>query len=219
MCPAPDYKAFALNASGFNAFVAGRPSEEDAKSAALEQCQKQADSAQPSRRCELYAVGNAVVYPHGRPPVPPSPWIRRDPSTERAFAASEVPIVREPGKARIEHIYLPGRKSKTLAIGPGGAFFFNLGADSIEESARRVLETCGAVIGVACMIVAADDVFVVPVPTTLKAIGFFRADRNTSIAADARDGVARSLADAPGGWSAVAVGASGRPGACAEGRE
>jgi adenylate cyclase len=32
------------------------------------------------------------------------------------------------------------------------------------------------------------------------------------IAADARDDVARRLADAQGGWSAVAVGASGRPG-------
>jgi len=71
-----------------------------------------------------------------------------------------VPIVRDPGKARIETTYPPGRKSKTLAIGPGGAFFFNFGADSTEESARRILETCGAVIGVACMIVAADDVFV-----------------------------------------------------------
>ena len=62
------------------------------------------------------------------------------------------------------------------------------------------------------MIVAADDVFVVPVPTTLKAIGFFRAERNPSIAADARDDLARRLADASSGWNAVAVGTSGRPG-------
>jgi adenylate cyclase len=62
------------------------------------------------------------------------------------------------------------------------------------------------------MIVAADDAFVVPVPTTLKAIGFFHADRHPSIATDARDDVARKLADAPSGWNAVAVGTSGRPG-------
>ncbi len=210
--PAAEFKALALNANGTFGSIIGQPSEEAAKSAALEQCQKRADAIQSPRKCELYAVGNAVVYSHGRPPVPPTPWVRRDPSTERAFAAKEVPIVRDPGKARIETVYPPGRKSKTLAIGPGGAFFFNIGADNIEESARRVLETCGAVIGVACMIVAADDVFVVPVPTTLKPIGFFRADRNASITADARDDVARRLADAPGGWSAVAVGTSGRPG-------
>jgi hypothetical protein len=208
----PDYKAFALNTSGINSFVTGRQNEEDAKTAALEQCQKQADSTQPPRKCELYAVGNMMVYPHGRPPMPPTPWIRRDPATERPFAAKDIPIVRDPGKNRLETLYPPGRKSKTLAIGPGGAFFFNFAADNIEESARRILETCGAVIGVACMIVAADDAFVVPVPTTLKAIGFFRPDRNPSIAVDARDEVARKLADAPGGWNAVAVGTSGRPG-------
>jgi class 3 adenylate cyclase len=209
---AADYKAFALNANGNNYFATAQPNEEAAKNAALEQCQKRADATTAPRKCELYAVGNTMVYPHGRPPVPPLPWIRHDPSTERPFVAKEVPIVRDPGKTRIESVYPSNRKSKTLAIGPGGAFFFNSNADSIEESARRILETCGAVVGVACMIVAADDVFVVPVPTTLKAIGFFQADRNPSIAADARDDLARRLADASSGWNAVAVGTSGRPG-------
>jgi adenylate cyclase len=61
------------------------------------------------------------------------------------------------------------------------------------------------------MIIAADENFVVPVPTTLKAIGF-RADRHPSIVADARDDLARKLADATTGWSTVAVGTAGRPG-------
>jgi hypothetical protein len=121
-----------------------------------------------------------------------------------------VPIVREPGKVRIENVYPSTRKSKTLAIGPGGAFFFNSGAETIEESARRILETCGAVVGAPCMIVAADDVFVVPVPSM--AIGFFWADRHPSIATDSRNDLARKLADASSGWSAVAVGTAGRPG-------
>jgi class 3 adenylate cyclase len=210
--PAGDYKAFALNANGVNIFVAGQQSEEAAKNAALEQCQKRADATPLPRKCELYAVGNSVVYAHGRPPVPPVPWIRHDPVTERPFAAKEVPIVRDPGKARIEGIYPQGRKSKTLAIGPGGAFFYMIGLESMDEAARRILETCGAVVGVPCMIVAADDSFVVPVPTALKAIGFFHAERHPSIAVDARDDVARKLADASSGWNAVAVGASGRPG-------
>ena len=210
--PAADYKALALNTNGVNVFVSGQQNEEAAKNAALDQCEKRADAVQPVRRCELYAVGNTVIYQHGRPPMPPLPWIRHDPSTERPFAAKDVPIVRDPGKARIETVYPSARKSKTIAIGPAGAFFFNTGADTVEESARRILETCGAVVGVACMLVAADDVFVVPVPTTLKAIGFFRPERNPSIAIDAKDDVARKLADASSGWNVVAVGASGRPG-------
>jgi class 3 adenylate cyclase len=210
--PAADYKAFALNANGVNVFIAGQPNEEAAKNAVLEQCQKRADNSLPIRKCELYAVGNAMVYPHGRPPLPPPPWIKHDPSTEKPFATKDVPIVRDLGKARIESVYPSAHKSKTIAIGPGGAYFFNYNAESVEESARRILETCGAIVGIACMVVAADDAFVVPVPTTLKAIGFFRPERNPSIAVDAKDDVARKLADASSGWNAVAVGTAGRPG-------
>ncbi len=86
------------------------------------------------------------------------------------------------------------------------------GIDSLEESNRRSLESCGALAGVACMIVAADDVFVVPVPALMQATGFFQAASNAAIAANARDDVVRKLADAPTGWSAVAVGTAGRPG-------
>jgi adenylate cyclase len=107
---------------------------------------------------------------------------------------------------------MPGRKSKAIAVGPGGQMFFYFAQDSAEEAVRRSLESCGAVAGVACKVIAVDDAFVVPAPTTLKATGFFRAASNASIAAEARADVARKLADSSGGWSAVAVGAAGRPG-------
>jgi class 3 adenylate cyclase len=210
--PAADYKAFALSTTGNNAFVTGQQNEAAAKNAALEQCQKRADAVQSPRRCEIYAVGSMVVYPHGKPPVPPPPWVRHDPSTEKLFVVKNIPLVRDAGKARLESNYMPGRKSRSIAIGPGGQFSFNNGVDTVEDSMRRNLESCGAFAGVACMIVAVDDVFVVPVPTTLKVIGFFRAANNVSIAADARDEVTRKVADAQSGWNAVAVGASGRPG-------
>jgi class 3 adenylate cyclase len=210
--PAADYKAFALSTTGNNAFVTGQQNEAAAKNAALEQCQKRADAVQSSRRCEIYAVGSTVVYPHGKPPVPPPPWVRHDPSTEKLFVVKNIPLVRDPGKARLESNYMPGRKSRSIAIGPGGQFSFNNGVDTVEDSMRRNLESCGAFAGVACMIVAVDDVFAVPVPTTLKVTGFFRAANNASIAADARDEVTRKVADAQSGWNAIAVGASGRPG-------
>jgi len=77
---------------------------------------------------------------------------------------------------------------------------------------RRALESCGGIAGVPCMIVALNDNFVVPIPASLKITGFFKAAGNTAISADARDDVARRLADASSGWNAVAVGAAGRPG-------
>ncbi|HYS88990.1 MAG TPA: adenylate/guanylate cyclase domain-containing protein [Bradyrhizobium sp.] len=209
---AADTKAMALNITGSYAFAVGQQNEEAAKGAAVEQCQKKADDIQSPRKCELYAVGNTIVYPHGKPPLPPQPWIRHDPSIEKPFAAGEMPLVRDAGKARLESYYAPGRKTKSIAMGPGGQFFYNIGVEAIEDSARRNLESCGAVTGVACMIVAIDDAFVVPVPSTLKVTGFFQAAISSSIAAHARDDVSRKLANASSGWSAVAVGASGRPG-------
>ena len=210
--PAGDYKALAMTNSGINAFVVNQPSEEAARSGALEQCQKRVENLQPPRKCELYAVGNTVVYIHGHLPVPPTPWIKRDQSTEKPFAAIEIPLLREPGKARIDNIYAPGKKTKALAIGPGGQFFYLTGQESADEAARRTLEGCASVTGVPCMVVALDDVFVVPVPTTLKAIGFFQAATNSSIASEAKADVVRRLSNAPTGWNAVAVGISGRPG-------
>jgi class 3 adenylate cyclase len=209
--PAADFKAIATTISGVNAFVVGQPSEDAAKTAAIEQCQKRAEQINAPRRCEVYALGNTVVYPHTKPPVPPLPWIRHDPVTERPFVADEVPMIRDQGKTRLENAYTPGRKTKAIALGPGGQFFFSTAAEAVDEAARRNLESCGALAGVACMIVALDDVFVVPVPRTMKVTGFFRREDARMIAAAARDDVFRKLGDASG-WTAVAVGAAGRPG-------
>jgi adenylate cyclase len=210
--PAADFKAFSLNVGGFSASVTAQPSEEAAKSAAVEQCQKRADAAQSPRKCELYAVGDTVVYAPGKPPMPSLPWIRHDAGTEQPFAAKNVPLTRDGGKARLEAVYAPARKNKALALGPGGALFFPIALDSVEEAVRRALESCGGIAGVPCMIVALNDNFVVPIPASLKITGFFKAAGNTMISADARDDIARRLADASSGWNAVAVGTAGRPG-------
>jgi class 3 adenylate cyclase len=207
-----DHKAFALNVNGIFAAVTGQPSDEIAKNLAIEECQKKADAVQSPRKCEIYAVGNTVVYPHGRPPMPPLPWLRHDPSTQKPFAVKDIPLVRDPGKARLENLYVTGRKSKSIAFGPGGNFIFYANGETSEESVRRTLETCGALAGVACLILAIDDNFVVPIPTNFKVTGFFRVENNAAIAADTRKDVIREFAESPSGWNAVAVGASGRPG-------
>jgi adenylate cyclase len=207
-----DHKAFAVTVGGTPGFVLGQPSEEAAKTAALELCQKRADNFVPQRRCELYAVGDRLVYQHGPPPMPPTPWMRRDPSTERAFVVKDVPMLRDVAQTRLESVFVPGRRSKSVVLGPTGQMFFNFGQDSVEESLRRNLETCGAVVGVACTVVSVDDVFVVPVPSVMKATGFFHAGSSNSIVANARDDVARQLGDASSGWNAVAVGTGGHPG-------
>ena len=61
------------------------------------------------------------------------------------------------------------------------------------------------------MVIAVDNIFVVPVPSTMKAIGFFRATTEPLIAPEMRPEVARRLGNATKGWKAVATGLSGRP--------
>jgi hypothetical protein len=205
------YKAFALNIGGVVGYSFRQPSEDAAKTLALDQCWRRAQNAPSQRKCELYAVGNTVVYPHP-PPMPRAPWVRHDAATERPFVTKDMPLVHDQTRERLEKSYLSARKPKSIAIGPGGQFSYHSDSESIGESTRRSLEFCGALAHVPCMIVTVDDVFVVTVPRLMNATGLFYAATSPSIAAGARDDLARKLNEASTGWNAVAVGTSGHPG-------
>jgi class 3 adenylate cyclase len=208
--PAADHKALAISTAPIG-FSTGQADDATAQAAALDMCQKRADALAQPRKCELYAVGNTVVYAHGRPPMPPGPWVIRDPSIERPLVVSEIPLLREPAKATVERNYLPAHAPKALALGALGGFFYLFGQESADEAARRVLELCGNNSGVPCLVVAVDDDFVVPVPTAMKATGFFHAASADAISPSLREDVARRLGNA-GGWSAIAAGTAGKAG-------
>ena len=207
---AADHKALAIS-PGQMGFITGQADDDTAKSAALDVCQKRADVLPQQRKCEVYAVGDTVVYAHGRPPLPPPPWVAPDQSIARPLAVNDIPLVRDTGKATIEKSYVPGHAQKALALGPLGGFFFLMGQESTDEAERRVLELCGHNAGVPCLLVGLNDNFVVPVPMTMKATGFFRPAAAGMIAADLRDALERRLGNG-GGWTAVAVGAGGQVG-------
>jgi class 3 adenylate cyclase len=209
--PGPDHKAIAISflAGGF---ITDQTDDETAKAAALQACQRNTDNINSNVRCELYAVGNTVVSARGRSPMPPPPWLARDPSIETPFAGKDIPLVDGNIRAILGRNYPNARKPKALAVSPQGQQGLYGNQSSVEEAVRRSLEACGIRAGVACMIVAVDDVFVVPISTTMKVVDFFRAASNPAIAVEARDEVVRRIGNAPGGWNAVAVGAGGRPG-------
>jgi len=56
-------------------------------------------------------------------PVPPLPWIRRDPSIEQPFVAKDVPLTRDFAKNRFETLYVPARKNKAIAVGQAAPIF------------------------------------------------------------------------------------------------
>jgi adenylate cyclase len=98
---APDHKALAIS-TGPIGFTSGQADDETAKTVALDICQKRADALPQQRKCELYALGNTVVYAGGRPPMPPTPWVRHDPATTRPLVANDIPLMKPAGKAAVE---------------------------------------------------------------------------------------------------------------------
>jgi adenylate cyclase len=207
---AADHKALAIS-SGPIGLITGQADDDGAKAAALDICQKRADALPQPRKCELYALGNTVVYARGRPPMPPTPWFVHDSAIERPLVANDIPLIADNRKTGVEKNYLPGRKSKALVVGPAGGDTFFMGQESDDEAARRSLELCGINAGVPCQVVAVDENFVVPIPTTMKAVGLFRPSNSPAIAPALRNDLASRLANS-GGWTAVATGADGRPG-------
>jgi class 3 adenylate cyclase len=213
--PAADHKALAIS-SGPIGLSTGQADDDTAKAAALDMCQRRADTLQQPRKCELYAVGNTLVFTRGRPPMPPTPWVTHDSSIERPVVAADVPLMRDAGKTTVDRSYLPAHSPKALALGPLGGFYYLTGQQSDDEAVRRALELCGNNAGVPCLLLALNENFVVPVPMTMKATGFFRAANADAIAPGLRDDVARRLANGSG-WTAVAAGASGKAGVALRG--
>jgi len=178
----------------------------------LDICQQRGDALTPPRKCELYAVGTTVVYAGGHPPMPPTPWFTHDPLIEKPLVSKDIPLVSDNIKSTVEKFYLPGHNSKALAVSSSGFYTYYFNQGSADEAARRALEVCGGRAGVPCLIVAIDDSFVVPIPTTMKVVSIFRSASAGAIAPELRDELARRLGNAAGGWTAVATGTGGRIG-------
>jgi hypothetical protein len=209
--PAPEHKALAISINRMG-FTTGQQDDETAKRAALASCIRATEALGSKNKCQLYAVGNNVVFAGGNPPMPPPPWLIRNPSIERPFASKDLPLMSEGRRAFLERSYVPAGKSKALALGPNGGESHYLNVASPDEAIRRALEACGYGAGVACMVMAVDDVIVVPIPIKMKVNGFFHVGSNEAIAPELRDSLTRRLGNATNAWNGIAVGANGRPG-------
>jgi DNA-binding winged helix-turn-helix (wHTH) protein len=209
--PAPDHKALAISVFR-GGFVTAQKNEETAKAAALDACQQATDLVDPAARCEIYAIGNSVVSPRGEPPMPPEPWIVRDPKVETPFTVKDVPLINDRSRATLETMAKKDLTPWAVALGQlrTAAIFYN--QSNAEEAMRRSLELCGLRSGAPCIIAIVDGVFVVPIPTAMKVVGLFHARSSNAVAQDAREDVAHRIRNAANGWHAVAVGTNGRPG-------
>jgi hypothetical protein len=209
--PAPDHKALAISFSRAG-YVTGQSDDATAKAGAIDSCNRATAAAGTKNQCYLYAVGSTVVFAGGNPPLPPAPWVIRNAAIETPFDSAKLPLVTDSVRKSWATTYPKARKSKSLALAPAGVHFYYQGTSSPDEAIRRSLETCGYTAGVACMIVAVDDSFVVPIPITMKVTGFFHIAGNVQIALDQQAALARRFGNATNAWNGVAVGVGGNPG-------
>jgi adenylate cyclase len=126
------------------------------------------------------------------------------------FELSRVPLLTERRRLLIKH-FQDWRRPRALAMSATGRYGAQIG-ETTEEANRRALEWCGHNSGLACIVLAVDDVFVVPIPSSMKIVGLVQSGPIDVIAPQLRDDVARRLHNSRSGWNAVAVGASGRVG-------
>jgi adenylate cyclase len=196
-------------------FVTAQPNKAMAQAAALNTCQEIADRQRdrvglPRAECELYATGNEVISNRGYPPMPVPPWLVRDSTIEVAFELSRVPLLTERRRPFIK-AFQNWRKPRALAMSATGRYGAAAG-ETTQEAIRRALEWCGHNSGLACIVLAVDDVFVVPIPNSMKVVGLVQSGPLNVIASELRDDVAQQLHNSRTGWNAVAVGGSGRSG-------
>jgi hypothetical protein len=209
--PAPDFKALALSSHTLG-FTTDQPDEVTARNGAMAACQRAMEAQHVRSQCEIYAVGPRIVSNRGRPPMPPLPWIVANSGVETPFSAKDVPLVTESRRHAIEAEYAVGRKPKALALSATGFFNDYHSQSNTDEAVRRALERCGSNSGTACMIIALDDQFIVPIPKSMRVVGIFQPNTMNAIAPELRDEVSRRLGNATNGWNALAVGASGNVG-------
>jgi class 3 adenylate cyclase len=213
---APGHKALAFSSRRV-AFMTAQADDQAAANGALESCQRATDATRgPPVKCEVFAIGDIVVSPRAHPPVPPQPWVVHNSAVEKALSVPDIPLINEFARTNIERNYLQAQASKALALSPRGHIGFFINQTSADEASRRALEFCGSNAGVPCTIVAIDNTFVVPIPSTMKVSGFFRPEAEKSIAPAQRDDIARQLSEHRNGWSAVAVGEHGHADALVE---
>jgi adenylate cyclase len=131
---------------------------------------------------------------------------------ETPFKVEQIPFMPPARREERFSMYFKGKNPRAVAVSPTGAIGYFFEQASHEEAMRRSLETCGWRGGVPCRIIAIDDMFILPMPQSMRIAAFFLPRRANMIIETEREGIAQKLANNPGGWSAVAVGGAGRTG-------
>lgn len=139
--------------SGFY-WSSGRDSETEARGEVLGRCLEEKKVG-----CVVYAVDGRIAWDEPRPLLPSKPWISAQSESPLDFQQ----IASLPTAARTRLVELAQQKPKmAFAMGALSMWSITSVGNSVEESARIVLERCSYLTRSPCQVVAANDKLLVP---------------------------------------------------------
>ena len=206
-------KALAINVRGYSGYATRRTDEATARQIALDACNSEVKrfaptAVQPYDACEIYAVGDRVVWTYKAPPLPPPPYYSdTPPRPTRMLDAAAVPLVADVSRKVIGGLYATGTGEKAIALGRRKMEWSVWGTPTRRETVRRALQSCGHLSGHTCFIYAIGDEVIVRVPDEYRAI-------EVLVPADFEPGDRDTLSSylIAGDWRAIAAGTNGRLG-------
>jgi serine/threonine protein kinase len=161
-----DFKALAIDPRGFLGYAVGEANEESAGRTAMTRCVNDVrENVASAPRCELFAVGDRVVWPYPAPPMPPAPYVplvRSDPP-ERLDPA-KIPFLSDAVRTEMGDRYRQKPSPKALVLGKGSRQWSFGSQDSEIDAARVFLQRCGFVTKRQCVVVALNNAAVVRLP-------------------------------------------------------
>jgi class 3 adenylate cyclase len=196
----PNWKAIAISRRAWGE-VEDAPDIDSAKQQALELCrQRDKDGG-----CRIYAVGNTVVWPRSRLPMPMPADVHAEP-LETPFTADNLAN----GQSQVlpyvdQYIRLPDHRAVAQAL--GGSWFV-AARTSRAEAVRLALERCGDLVGTACLLYSVDGFLTLRIPRAYRVTTAFTLAGETTMSADDKQRLAPIYGQKD--WRALARGKPGR---------
>ena len=193
----PSYKAIAISRIGWGV-ASGARDTVSAEREALDRCRKRDQKGD----CRIYALGNRVVWPLLRLPLPAD--LRTEPLNEPLVPQQLSAVKGVPNVAGLQ-AYLADSNHKALAISDSG-FSSMKDRETQAEAIRLAVERCSDFAHAPCLLMAVDGFLSVKIPSSFGAVRPFTlaGEAEMSEADKARIGKIYSARD----WRALARGAS-----------
>ncbi|MBV9567784.1 MAG: adenylate/guanylate cyclase domain-containing protein, partial [Hyphomicrobiales bacterium] len=193
-------KAFAIAGAAIG-MSRNAADEGAAKAEALAQCESRAVAG---RKCELFAVGDTIVWDHPAPRMASEGPLAPRFIKMASVGEDSVPFIRDEAHKKILADYMRLSSPKAMVAGPHGALDYASGGGSMDDIIRRALQICADRAHLPCLLVAVGDDAVTRVPQSMMAQGLMEMDGQDPLPASARQELMSAAAE--NSWYALARG-------------